>query len=374
MSSTDAPSISPNAPPRFPWNCSSSTSVRSTARWRSWALAPRCAPARKSRRWRSRPRPAAPTCRRSGATAEASSSSSISAIRRSAIIVRARRSAYSAKVGTGFANRIRARIMSRLRSLLYGAGQRRNEFGQNRDRNRLVGAALDEGRRVDEFVPGWRETENTGGDQSGPCLAVRSALHADRLPAAKRGILQHGRIDAAHRPHAGQNQRQFIADTAFPRFVEACRGRGDVGRQRDVLHAQHRVVVRRRLLLQNVERGQRDPAFLAGLDQRLFIHGRTAAGIDENGARLHLLEVLFSEHVVNLLARRRMHRYEIGLRQHLRQGSREYAMIGNQRLGNKGIIGHHPKPEGCGALGYGARHAPERYEAQCLPHQPRNLE
>ena len=59
--------ISPNAPPRCRSNCSSSTSARCTARWRSWARARRCAPARKSRRWRSRRRRAGTTCRRSAA-------------------------------------------------------------------------------------------------------------------------------------------------------------------------------------------------------------------------------------------------------------------------------------------------------------------
>ena len=37
-------------------------------------------------------------------------------------------------------------------------------------------------------------------------LAVRTAIHADRLPATKRGVLQHRRIDTAYRPHARQDQ------------------------------------------------------------------------------------------------------------------------------------------------------------------------
>ena len=39
-----------------------------------------------------------------------------------------------------------------------------------------------------------------------PSLAVRTAIHADRLPATERGVLQHRRIDAAYRPHARQDQ------------------------------------------------------------------------------------------------------------------------------------------------------------------------
>ena len=89
-SSSNARSISPNARPRCRSSCSSSTSARCIGRWRSWAPAPRCAPAPKSRRSPSPPKPAATTCRRSGATAEASRRSSTSATRRSGIIGRGR--------------------------------------------------------------------------------------------------------------------------------------------------------------------------------------------------------------------------------------------------------------------------------------------
>ena len=144
--------------------------------------------------------------------------------------------------------------------------------------------------------------------------------------------------------------------------------------QRDVLHAQHRIVVRRRFLLQHVERGMRDPAFLQRLDQRFLVHGRAAAGIDEDRALLHLPEMLLAEHVVHLGARRRMHRDEIRLRQHLRQRRRQHAVIGNQRLLDEGIVGHHPQAErGC-ALGDRARHPAERDEAERLSHQPRNFQ
>src|SRR3954468_9442681 len=51
-------------------------------------------------------------------------------------------------------------------------------------------------------------------------LAVRSTIHADRLPAAQCGILQHRGIDAAHRPHSGQHKRQLVADPPLARLVE----------------------------------------------------------------------------------------------------------------------------------------------------------
>src|SRR3954451_14391028 len=105
-------------------------------------------------------------------------------------------------------------------------------------------------------------------------LTVRTPIHADRLPAAQCGILQHRGVDAAHRPQSLQHQRQLVADAAFARLVEACRGGGDMRGKRDVLHAEHGIVVRRRLLLQHVQRSMRDPAFLQRFDQRLLVHRR----------------------------------------------------------------------------------------------------
>ena len=118
----------------------------------------------------------------------------------------------------------------------------------------------------------------------------------------------------------------------------------------------------------------RDPALLQRLDQRFLVDGRAAAGIDEDGGLLHLPEVLLAEHVVHLGPRRGMHRQEIRLRQHFRQGRRDDAMIGNQRFLDEGIIGDHPQAERGGALGDRARHPAERDEAERLPHQPRDLQ
>src|SRR6266436_5314112 len=46
---------------------------------------------------------------------------------------------------------------------------------------------------------------NLAGEAGAPST-VRAAVHADRLPAPQRGVLQHRRIDAAYRPHAGQHE------------------------------------------------------------------------------------------------------------------------------------------------------------------------
>jgi hypothetical protein len=54
--------------------------------------------------------------------------------------------------------------------------------------------------------------------------AVRAAFHGYRLPAAQLGVLQDGRINAAHRPLAFQHQREFAADMPLARGIEAGRG------------------------------------------------------------------------------------------------------------------------------------------------------
>src|SRR4051812_37867716 len=126
---------------------------------------------------------------------------------------------------------------------------------------------------------------------------IRSATHADGLPALQLGILQHCRIDATHRPLAGEDQRQFLPDPALPRLVEPGAGAGDMGREGHVLHPQQRVVVGGRLGLQHIQRGMGDPAFLQRLDQRFLVHRRAAADIHEDRGLLHPAEVLFPQHM-----------------------------------------------------------------------------
>ena len=84
--------------------------------------------------------------------------------------------------------------------------------------------------------------------------------------------------------------------------------------------------------------------------------------------------MLFAEHVVHLGPCRRVHRDEIGLRQHLGQGRRQHAVIGNQRLLDERIVGHHPQAKRRRAFGDGARHPAERNETKRLSHQPRDFQ
>src|SRR4029079_10409904 len=56
------------------------------------------------------------------------------------------------------------------------------------------------------LVPGLQSPVNRCSRTFCVVLAVGTAIHADRLPAAERGFLQNRRVDAAYRPHSGQYQ------------------------------------------------------------------------------------------------------------------------------------------------------------------------
>ena len=83
---------------------------------------------------------------------------------------------------------------------------------------------------------------------------------------------------------------------------------------------EHRIVVRGRFFSAR-EGGVRDQ-LLQGLISAS--RSRSRGGIDEDRALLHLAEMGFAQHVVDLGPRRRVHRHEIGLRQHFRQGCRKH--------------------------------------------------
>ena len=51
-----------------------------------------------------------------------------------------------------------------------------------------------------------------------------------------------------------------------------------------------------------------------------------------------------------------------------------HAVIGDQRLLDERIVGHHPQAERRSAFGHRARHPAERDEPQRLPHQPRDFQ
>src|SRR5690349_12634615 len=72
--------------------------------------------------------------------------------------------------------------------------------------------------------------------------AVRSALHGDRLPAAKARFGKYLRVDAAHWPPASERQSQLLTHAALASLVEAGRCGGDMGAERHIGHAQQRIV------------------------------------------------------------------------------------------------------------------------------------
>src|SRR5262249_48391182 len=66
--------------------------------------------------------------------------------------------------------------------------------------------------------------------------AIRSSLHAVRLPPLQVAAFQHRRVHAAARPLAVQHESQLLAHAASACGVEARRGRGHVRGQDHVLH------------------------------------------------------------------------------------------------------------------------------------------
>src|ERR1700677_2788583 len=135
------------------------------------------------------------------------------------------------------------------------------------------------GRRDQEFAAAHRDPVTS------PSLAEapRQRLH----PHLPRGRFQHRAIDdgawrapllyVEHRPNVGG----AVAGEALVGPAQRMRG------ENDVVELQDRIVGVGRLLLQNVEPGAGDAAFLQSLGQRLLVDDRAARGIDQIAGRLH---------------------------------------------------------------------------------------
>ena len=145
-------------------------------------------------------------------------------------------------------------------------------------------------------------------------------------------------------------------------------------RQDHVRHLEQRVVGLGRLHLQHVETGAGDPFLLQRLDQRRLGDGGATPGVDEDGVRLHLPEVLLLQEADRLGRGGEVHGDEVGAGQHLRQARGLHAECRDVELVEEGIEGHHAQAERPRALGYRAGDAAEGDEAQRLPQQARHLE
>ena len=194
------------------------------------------------------------------------------------------------------------------------------------------------------------------------CQRCRPALVEDRG------------VDAAPRPAPVQHQRDLVPHPPPPRRIEARGGRGHVRGQDHVVHREERVARHRRLLLQHVEAGARDPPFLQRLDERRLVHRRPAPGIDEQRGRLHLPEVLRRHHASGVGGGRRVHGDDVRALQHLAQARRLDAVRAHHELLDVRVIGQHPHAERPRAHGDGARHVAEGDEAERLAHEPRDLQ
>ena len=142
--------------------------------------------------------------------------------------------------------------------------------------------------------------------------------------------------------------------------------------QDDVVHRKDGVVVAGRFDFKHVEAGVGDPLFFQRLDQRCFLHRWATAGVDEDRGLLHLLEMLLAEHALDLGARGRVHRNEVGLRQYFLERARDYAVLDHDQFLDERVIGDDLQAERLGALGDGARDVTEGDQAKRLAHQARD--
>ena len=90
---------------------------------------------------------------------------------------------------------------------------------------------------------------------------------------------------------------------------------GDVRRHRDVVEAEQRVVLRRRLLGEHVEAGGGEAPALQRGAQRLRVHQPAARGIDQDRPGLHAREPRRVDHAVGLRRQRDVEGDDVALRQ-----------------------------------------------------------
>ena len=79
--------------------------------------------------------------------------------------------------------------------------------------------------------------------------------------------------------------------------------------------SEQRIIGRRRLFLEDVERRTGDLAATQGINQRRFINQSAARAVDEAHARLHLFNARRVDDAARLFGERRVQRDEVGARE-----------------------------------------------------------
>ena len=119
--------------------------------------------------------------------------------------------------------------------------------------------------------------------------------------AAHRAVLQV--INHLFGDHRGDAQLRLGGRSAEVR-------RGD-----DLIKAEQRIIGRRRLFLEHVERRTGDLAAAQGINQRRFINQSAARAVDEAHARLHLFNARRVDDAARLFGERRVQGDEVGARE-----------------------------------------------------------
>ena len=150
--------------------------------------------------------------------------------------------------------------------------------------------------------------------------------------------------------------------------------RGAEMRRADQVRRTEQHVLLGRLLHEHVEARARDMARDQQVADGQLVDQAAAGAVDDAHALLGLHQVGPREDVLGLLSERRVHRDEVGARQHLLQRCLLYAELGRSLVAQERVVGHHAHLEADGALGddradVAASDQAQRLEAELGAHE-----
>src|SRR5262249_48301369 len=135
----------------------------------------------------------------------------------------------------------------------------------------------------------------------------------------RAALALYGAVHHVHRPFSREHAAHFTGCSRLEShhgFLAVPRG---VRIDDDVLAAAQRVWIGQRLRIRGIERRSGDLSRVERAHQRLRINDGTARAVDQKRRRLHQRESLVADHFPGLRHERRVHRYEVGLLEHLVQ-------------------------------------------------------
>ena len=126
------------------------------------------------------------------------------------------------------------------------------------------------------------------------------------------------------------------------------------------------MVLRRRLLLEDVQCSARDLTILEGLEQVFLVHDAAACRVDDEDALLGLAQVVLVNKVLRLLNHGHVDGNKIALRKERVQVDQLYALLSSHFLRHIEVISQHLHAEGDSLLGDDHPYVPYADDAQRL--------